>query len=438
MRVLEKMRSNAFWVNDFFKGGTIRRHYNQIKFIIENYNSPKAQSLMEENLGKLLKHAANTTPFYRQNVDYRDLKDFPIINKNVVRANYDNFRSAKFIDKENTPVVTSGSTGTPFKIWHDKNKRARNTADVIYFSERAGYHLGARLFYMKVWNDINRKSEIQKFKENILPLDIHNYTDADIKQLIDKLKSDTRPKSLVAFGSTLEVMCNYLDRTKSEPIESNILSIIANSDSLSNYAKDKLGSYFKTTVVSRYSNMENGMLSQQFTNTGYNYNVNWASFVIEILDLDKDIPVEIGKPGRVVITDLFNYCMPLIRYETGDIAIMEIDPGKSHGAPFLKSIEGRKVDVLFDTTGSMITSHIVTVNMWKYDELQQYQFVQLGPKEYEFILNPVKVFTKEKELIEEFKSYLGSDATIKIRFVKEIPRLKSGKRRLLVNKMLSS
>ena len=128
--------------------------------------------------------------------------------------------------------------------------------------------------------------------------------------------------------------------------------------------------------------------------------------------------------------------MPLIRYETGDIAIMEIDSKNSDSAPYLKHIEGRKVDALFDTKGAMITSHIVTVNMWKYDELKQYQFVQLDKKEYEFILNPKTTFTREKDLIEEFTGYLGKDAQINIRYVDGIPLLNSGKRRLLVNKMI--
>jgi phenylacetate-CoA ligase len=45
--------------------------------------------------------------------------------------NYEAFKSDLFIDAKNTPVVTSGSTGTPFKLFHNADKRARNSADII-------------------------------------------------------------------------------------------------------------------------------------------------------------------------------------------------------------------------------------------------------------------------------------------------------------------
>jgi len=430
--LLEKFRKFSFWAVDFFKGSPVRKHYRDIKVILENYGSRESLAKRESHLQKVLEHARSTTPFYTTNATGTKLKDFPVINKNIVRDNYEAFKSSEFLNKENTPVVTSGSTGTPFKLFHNKNKRLRNNADIIYFAKKGGFDIGSRLIYMKVWNSINRKSKLKRWMENIKAYSIFNYTDADIKDLITNLKKDRSRKGIVCFASTCNAIINYLDSVRAMPQNYNITSIITNSDALDNRTKDRMEYYFQVPVVSRYSNMECGMLAQQSRSGGYEFHFNWASFHIELLHPDKDIPVEPGQLGRVVITDFFNYCMPLIRYDTGDLAYMS-ENQKENEAPVLKGIEGRKVDMITDTKKEVVTSHIVTVNMWKYSELKQYQFVQKEEKKYVFRLNPWSMFSREDELINEFKGYLGSDAEITIEYVDEIPPLSSGKRRLVVN-----
>lgn len=128
--------------------------------------------------------------------------------------------------------------------------------------------------------------------------------------------------------------------------------------------------------------------------------------------------------------------MPLIRYDTGDLAYLSPNKKDINGAPVLERIEERKVDLIRNTNNEVITSHIVTLNMWKYAELKQYQFVQKGSKDYVFRLNPWKEFSREQELINEFRGYLGNDANITIEYVDEIPLLSSGKRRLVTNETI--
>src|SRR5690606_31649832 len=103
--------------------------------------------------------------------------------------------------------------------------------------------------------------------------------------------------------------------------------------------------------------------------------------------------------------------------------------------PVLKDIEGRKMDIIFNTNGEIISSYIVGNSMWKYDELHQYQFIQKSNKSYLFKLNVDYSFEREEELIKEYKSYLGEDAMIDIEYVDEIPVLFSGKRRNVANLM---
>src|SRR5690606_600549 len=138
--------------------------------------------------------------------------------------------------------------------------------------------------------------------------------------------------------------CKYLDRNNSRKVRADVKSVIAMSETLNDYTKFTIPKYFGVPVVSRYSNLENGIIAQQETNGSGNYLVNTASYFIEILEMDSDKPAPPGRLGRIVITDFFNYAMPMIRYDTGDIG--SISPDKVGNKLYLAHVEGRKLDLL--------------------------------------------------------------------------------------------
>ena len=200
------------------------------------------------------------------------------------------------------------------------------------------------------------------------------------------------------------------------------------SEGLSTETREKLQKIFNCSVVSRYSNLENGIIAQQLIGET-SFFVNTASYYVEILKEDSNEVVINGKLGRIVVTDLYNFAMPMIRYDTGDLGSISMKDGKT----FIERIEGRKLDVLFDTSGQVVSSYIMYKNMWQYTEIAQYQLIQTAEKSYIFKINCETEFKKEENLIREFKQYLGQDADFRVEYVKEIPLLNSGKRRKTVN-----
>ena len=185
-------------------------------------------------------------------------------------------------------------------------------------------------------------------------------------------------------------------------------------------------------VVSRYSNTENGIIAQQKAHDS-NFVINWASYYVEILNLNDDTPSNKGDIGRIVITDLFNYCNPLIRYDTGDIGCINFEASP----PSFTKIEGRKTDIIYNTKGQIVSSFII-IDLLKYSQIKQSQLIQENQKEYTLKLNASKEVLKEDLIIKEFKSYLGKDAMIRILYVDEIPLLASGKRKQTLNNWMNS
>ncbi len=211
-----------------------------------------------------------------------------------------------------------------------------------------------------------------------------------------------------------------------------IIAIICYGEALPKTTRQKLKKIFNTNIVSLYSNQELGMLAQECVENK-EFHVNSASFHVELLRMDSDDPVNIGEPGRIVVTDLFNHAMPLIRYDTGDVGVWKKEAECGWPSQVFSSIQGQMIDIIFDTMGNKKSPHTISVLMGPFDKLLQYQFIQEGEKQYVLKLNGAEGHYDDAAFENLFKDILGKDAEIVIEHVNEVPVLGSGKRKEVVN-----
>jgi phenylacetate-CoA ligase len=427
----EWIRRAGFWVLDFLTGSKVRKHYIDIKNIMENGRSPKVSKMQEEYLNSILEYATDNVAFYKKFKGFDSIKSFPVVNKSLIKNNYEAFQSPKFPGNSAVNMHTSGSTGIPFVVRQDKNKRDRVYAEMMYFWGKAGYQIGMRYVFFRVWTSLNRRSKLSAWARNILMCDIRRLDEENLENIRNTLKSDRKIKMLLGYPNIMENLVNYLLTCGDTPEMYNINTIITFGEILPEMIHEKLEKVFNSTIVSLYSNQENGMLAQECVENK-EFHVNSASYHIELLQLDSDDPVRIGELGRIVVTDLFNHAMPLIRYDTGDIGIWKDAAECGWDTQVFSSIQGRMVDFIFDTKGNKLSPHVVTNLMWPFDKLLQYQFIQESAKQYTLKLNGAEGYYEEAPFMELCKGFLGQDAEIVIEHVNEIPVLASGKRKSVV------
>ena len=430
--IVDNIRAVLFKGLDFLKGNSIGSHYKKLKYLMEKADYNQLLEFQSASLTRLLQHAQETTMYYYA-ANFEKITDFPVVNKKIITDNKEAFLSSSFKGDLLHSVSTSGSTGTPFTIYQDKRKTDCHKVDTIYFNELSGLNLGNRLFYFRVWDKLVKKSTATFFVQNILPLDASKLDCEHFEStFFQELKNETTKVCLLAYASTFEALSKCI-ANKQRGI-SKVKSIITMSETLPEGSRALLENYFSCPVVSRYSNMENGMIGIQIKEVNNYYLLNEVSFIIEVLQFDTDKTVEDGEMGRIVITDLFNFSQPLIRYDTGDIGSVVFELFKGKKRKFLKKIEGRKVDFISSTTGLLVSPHTITNTMWRYQFIKQFQFIQLEQNTYKLILNMDLVHqNKLTELISDLKNYLGEDAILSTEFTDEIPLLNSGKRKKIVN-----
>jgi len=421
------IRYYIFWIIDIFKGLKVYRHFKEIETIQNHYSSDKSIDLRQSYINNLLSHATSTTIFYN-NYKGLGITEFPVINKNTIRNNKAQFRSSEFEKKQMKHVSTSGSTGTSISLYHDKNKSNRNIADNIFFYKLADYKIGQKLYYLRIW--LFSISTFKMWLKNFKPIDVLRFNEEKyISNLVKELGSGKSSKNILSYASALEKLCVYLDSNNYSPFpNSKVKSVISIAEHLNDYTRERMDYYFNTKVYSRYSNSENGILAQQVINSESDFVINWASYYIEILKLDSDNAAEEGETGRIVVTDLFAYGIPIIRYDTGDLGSIDY----SKPIPVFKKVEGRKSDVILNTKGEMVSSMII-IRPHINKGVVQSQLIQEGEKKYTLNLNVTEEFKDESEIRDEFIFFLGEDAQINIEYTNEIPALASGKTRATIN-----
>jgi phenylacetate-CoA ligase len=302
---------------------------------------------------------------------------------------------------------------------------------MIYFWGKAGYQVGLKYIFLRIWTTINRKGRFSAWSRNIVQWNIMHLDEENLAQLRTKLQSDRRIRLVLGYASTFEILANYLLDRGDTPEQYHLKGILSGAEILTESTRDKIQKVFGCPVISVYSNQENGLLAQECAGH-HEFHVNNASYHFELLKLDSDEPAGEGESGRIVITDLFNHSMPLIRYDTGDIGIRKAKADCGWDSQALAVIEGGMVDFVYDTSGNRISPHAISVLMWPYDKLKQFQFIQNGSRQYILKLNGSDGYYQDTEFIRLFRQVLGSDAEIAIDHVEEIPVLNSGKRKIVV------
>ena len=410
-------RRVVFWTLDALRGGPIHRHVQDIQGVMEG-GRPAFKELPE-----LLQHAIATVPFYRD-IPSATISAFPVVSKETYQNHPEAFRSSSFTAQELHRVSTSGSTGVPLVVFQDHDKRNRNTADLIFFHGNRGWQFGDRFVFLRAWTRLHRKSKLAHIKQNSIPVDVIHFGDAEKERLRALLKSDRKIRAIVGYASALEGFVNYLAGRGDGPGMFHLDVIISDSDALTPGTKAALERMFGCPVIDRYSNEEHGLIACTRPSESA-YQINRASYFLELLKLDRDEPASPGETGRVVVTDLYNRAMPLIRYDVGDLAVSD-DPDRTD-LRFLKSLQGRVADLLVDTSGRAISAVVLGATLNGTPGIRKYQCIQsdAGLFTLKYVAEPG--FHSEEELLERLHGCLGSDARISLEQEDDIPASTNGK-----------
>lgn len=426
------LKRTVYWASDYLHGKKVKRFYDDLKKVL----SSKAigYPVQQEHLRMLLEHATTNSAYYKQFAGM-NLEHFPVINKSVLNEHYAEVcvpvEKIPFQETETVHIQkTSGSTGTPFAIPQDTRKRNRRVAELKYYNEIVGVKSHEMIGQCRIWTKWQSKSRWQSFKENIIPINVGKMDDETVALLFREVKQH-KIKLVRAYASWYDSVVRYLEEGKGNPNDLKSLVVcLSSSEALNDETREKMLKLTGVSIVEAYADEEAGVLAQQRIGDT-NYYLNHSGYVFEFFKLDEDKPAVPGELGRIVITDLFNYAFPLIRYDTGDTAIYQLGNEQSQKWEYISNLYGRRLDLVYDTNGTPVHPMNFARILKNLPGIIQWQFIQKGEKEYLVRLN-LQAGSNVGSVVDEIKGVVGTDSNISIEMVNEIPVLASGKRKPVV------
>ncbi|MFA4970044.1 MAG: hypothetical protein WC540_10485 [Sulfuritalea sp.] len=181
------------------------------------------------------------------------------------------------------------------------------------------------------------------------------------------------------------------------------------------------------SIVDLYSSNEVGNIALQCPESGL-YHVQSESLLVEILDADGK-PCAPGSVGRVVVTTLHGFAMPLLRYELRDYAEVAAPCPCGRGLPSLRGIQGRVRNMLVTSQGDIRWPLVGFAEYRRHAPLRQYQIAQLARDHIEFRLVTERSLAAAEEaaLAATLRSSLGDFARIDFRYFSDLPLGANGK-----------
>jgi phenylacetate-CoA ligase len=400
------------------------------------------RELQWQRLKKLLHHAYNQCPFYRERFELAslhpneiskldDLANLPPLDKNDIQAQNTRMVAENWPKDDLIRDQTGGSTGQPISFVMNRDRYESRVAAMWRHDAWAGLEVGHRTAY--VWGaprDLpskNWKSRLRRrFLGGQLWLDTACITEEKMYEFDTSLKA-FRPRSIVAYANGISILARFFRSQGITPYQP--YSIITSAEVLTPENRALVEGVFGCPVFNRYGSREVSVIASECEPHGGMLTMAEGLYV-EVEQNGR--PAHAGEIGEILITDLLNFGMPIIRYRIGDMGSWAEDSDCSgRNLPRLKSVEGRVTDFVTGDDGRLVSGvFLATYVVACRPSLGTVQLWQNTPGTVVYRIRRGSNFREIDDL--EYlraatKQYLGSGAIAEFEYVEEFALSPSGK-----------
>jgi phenylacetate-CoA ligase len=394
-------------------------------------------------LALLLGHAAATVPFYRDRLAGIDLRQpltaeqwsgIPVLERSEVQTSAAAMRSTAVprAHGKTFTVTTSGSTGRPVTVtrtsvdalfwdahtlrghlWHRRDLRGKLAVIRAQGDDKARWPKGAAL---------DRWGKVTGTMFETGPAAVLNAAEPIDRQL--EWLARENPDYLIVLPTHLGELTR-LARQQGVKLP-HLKGIETLGGMLAPETRRACREVWGVTVTDTYSAQELGYMALQCPEHEH-FHVTAESVLVEVLD-EGGMPCAPGASGRVVVTPLHNFAMPLIRYAIGDYAEVGLPCACGRGLPVLARVLGRVRNLVTLPTGERIGATFVN-DVFKDAPVAQFQVVQHAVDHLEVRIVPTRPFTgdDERRISAGVVARLGHPFRITFRYLDAIPRGPGGK-----------
>lgn len=418
------------------------RHAHALLEKADNTDRSGIETLKNEAFLHLIKQVHGFSPYYQQifkeygltESSFKDISDItklPFLTKDTIKARRETLLSVNIDPAECITRNSGGTTGEPIKMEIDKQARIND----LYFYYRGmrwmGYHPGdpmVKFFGGSLGgnNSPTLKNKIKKWVSNELFLPAFSLNKENASQYLDIIRSKGKTH-LQGYVSSIYTLAVYAKELNYKGLK--IRGAFTTAEQLPPEQAAFISEVFNCEVKGFFGCAEVNCLGFQ-TKMGGHYIVP-----DEIVHMENVKHPETGMENSFLITSLYNYRTPLLRYLNGDTGRLV----KGEKYTEIEELSGRSADMFIKEDGSYISSILATQTMQisgLTEKLKKYQLIQESASLIIFKYEPFSADLTQAErdhLVSVFQQRLGHEFKIELVNTSEFLKSVSGKHRLMIN-----
>jgi phenylacetate-coenzyme A ligase PaaK-like adenylate-forming protein len=430
-----------------WEGSPYLRHYRLLRRT--QYDPPEVIRRRQwQALEAIVRHAYDSVPFYRRRFDaagihpsdirsFKDFREVPVVTKQDILTQGTALLSDRFAPETLCRKQTSGSTGVPLTIFVDNDSLQWKRACTLRADEWSGWRFGERVALL--WGNpvYSRHGWRGRLRNALLErgcyLDTLRMDEAALATFARQLRR-RQPGLIFGHAHSVYLFADYLRSTGQPGIRPD--GVITSAMVLHDWQRRVIEEVFQCPVTNRYGCEEVSLIACE-CERHQGLHVNADGVYVEVLRDGR--PARPGESGSVVVTDLSNRGMPILRYQVGDVAALAAERcGCGRGLPLLERLEGREADYVLTARGELISGISLTENFaCELPGVAQMQIIQETVERFRFRLVRGPGFgpTTLERLEELVARRFGPGTDYECEFVERIPQEPSGKYRFCISRV---
>jgi len=416
----------------------------------DKQSSYQISEIQIRGMQHLLNHAYTNSPYYgtifsdigatpMDIESIEDLRKFPVLTKEIIRARMKDILAKDYPPSKRAKAATGGSTGQPLVFWRDHKCCDMKQAMHLNFKRWYGYYPGDKqLFLWGAAQDYDQNPGLKaKIVRNLATrswfVNFEDLKEAHLEQTVRRMRK-LKPDLVLAYPN---IIYAFAQRLASRGMSLKFSKIVCSAEQLFDYQREFLRDVFGAEVYEKYGSREIGTIASECrAHQGMHYFA--PGLILESVD-SRGNPAG-ASLGQLLVTDLWNYAMPLIRYQVGDL--VQLDHSRCPCGcelPRIARVAGRVVDVIVKPNGEMIAGQALIAVIRESEIDGQAQVIQ---KEVDkFVIR----YAMKRDLPENKTRFIQSSfdrifgQKVKIDFVRceRLERDKSGKFRYIKSEVES-
>ncbi|MCB0190840.1 MAG: phenylacetate--CoA ligase family protein [Anaerolineae bacterium] len=428
-------------------GSTVQKIYSDVSTIqqLERISQAQLNQFQFDEMRRLLIHAYEHVPFYRTRMvdagfdphqlnSLKEISQLPFLTKDDIRNNSEKLVANGYDINQLTKNATGGSTGKPLKFYQDNQYTIFNRAKKFNQRRWYGYEVGDKIAYL--WGarrDTKSKGFRQQLRQTLRREHWVNAFDLTPQQMRDfkRLLDDWQPKLLVAYPSALQAFSHYLLQNGLSVTSPG--AIECSAEKLQPAQRALFEELFTCPIYDSYGSREFGVVAAQ-CEAQQGLHVMANGFYVEIVKDGQ--PAQPGETGEIVITCFGNYAMPFVRYATGDLGRLSLEPCTcGRNWPCLSEVIGRTNSVVTTPDGRVVHGAFFSKFFYNRSGVIQYRVHQTALDQLHIMLKCDDQFSSQQALAlqQEISSDLGHQINVVVQIVPDIAPLPSGKMAYLIS-----